>query len=60
VSRFDNVPMPLISISTVAPSLIEPTPSDVPHEIKSPGHSVKSRERRLTCSSGEKIMSESG
>src|SRR3954467_13239006 len=55
-----SVPIPSIEMDTVAPSLIDPTPTDVPHAITSPGSSVRSCEMRLTCSAGENTMSDSG
>src|ERR1039458_6226747 len=59
-SVFVREPMPSIVTATLEPSAIEPTPSEVPQAITSPGSSDMSREIRLTSSSGENIMSESG
>jgi hypothetical protein len=59
-SLFVNVPIPSIVIDTDPPSLIDPTPSDVPHAITSPGSSVMSWEIMLTCSAGVNTMSDSG
>ena len=55
-----NEPIPSICTSTVQPSLIDPTPTDVPHAITSPGSSDMSWDMRLTSSSGGMIMSDSG
>ena len=52
-----SVPMPSISTSTVLPGFIEPTPTEVPHRITSPGSSVMSCEIRLTSRGTEKRMS---
>lgn len=57
---FISEPIPSIATSIVAPSLIEPTPTDVPHAITSPGNNDMSREILATNSSGGMIMSESG
>ena len=46
--------MPSISTSTVLPGFIEPTPTEVPHRITSPGNSVMSAEIRLTSRATEK------
>src|ERR1700730_10605418 len=58
-SALTSEPTPSMVISTVDPSLIDPTPTDVPQAITSPGNSDISWEIRLTCAAGEKIMSES-
>ncbi len=48
--------MPSISTSTRLPGFIEPTPTEVPHRITSPGKSVMSCEIRLTsCSTGKRM-----
>ena len=46
-----------MAISTVDPSVIDPTPKDVPQAITSPGTSDTSWEIRLTCPAGEQIIS---
>ncbi len=56
----DSVPMPSMTISTLLPGFIEPTPTEVPQQITSPGYSVMSREIRLTICAGLKIMSPTG
>lgn len=53
-------PIPRIDTSTTEPSFIDPTPIEVPTAITSPGINVMSRDSRLTCSSGEKTMSDNG
>jgi hypothetical protein len=35
--RLANVPMPSMDTSTVLPGFIEPTPTEVPQQITSPG-----------------------
>ena len=58
-SVLESVPNPSIVTSTVEPSGIEPTPSEVPQAMTSPGSSDMSCESRLTISAGGRIMSES-
>jgi hypothetical protein len=49
--------MPAISTSTVQPGFMEPTPTEVPHRMTSPGSRVMSCEIRLTSCATEKRMS---
>src|SRR6266581_5958180 len=55
-----SVPMPSITMLTVLPGVIAPTPTELPQAITSPTSSVMSWEIRLTSFSGGKTMSESG
>ena len=52
--------MPSITMLTVLPGFIEPTPTDVPQAITSPGSRVMSCETRLTSIEGAKMMSDNG
>src|SRR2546421_12969635 len=54
------VPMPSITMLTLLPGVIAPTPTELPQAITSPASSVMSWEIRLTSFSGGKTMSESG
>ena len=58
--RLVSVPMPSMTMLTLLPGFIEPTPTDVPQAITSPASSGMSCEIRLTRRAGEKMMSESG
>jgi len=53
-------PTPSITTSTVLPGFMEPTPTDVPQEMISPGSRVMSWEIMLTSLNGGKIMSATG
>ena len=46
--------MPSISTSTRLPGFIDPTPTEVPHRMTSPGKSVRSNEMSLTSRATEK------
>ena len=58
--RFRSVPIPSMVTSTVLPGFIEPTPTDVPQQMMSPGCSVMSCEIALTMRSGGKKRSVTG
>jgi hypothetical protein len=55
-----SLPIPVISTSIVLPGFIDPTPTEVPHKMMSPGFNVMSMEIRLTNCSTEKSMSLTG
>src|ERR1700730_13371666 len=56
-----NSPMPSIAtVTLLIGSFIDPTPSDVPQQIRSPGNNVMSCEILLTSCCALKIMSEIG
>src|ERR1019366_1306142 len=59
-NRLVSVPMPSITMLTVLPGFIDPTPPDVPQAMPSPASSVMSCEIRLTSFAGGKIMSDTG
>ena len=58
--RFRSVPIPSMVTSTVLPGFIEPTPTEVPQQMTSPGCSVMSCEIALTMRSGGKKRSVTG
>src|SRR5216683_2442233 len=59
-NRLVSAPMPSMTMLTVLPGFIDPTPTDVPQAMTSPASSVMSCETRLTSFSGAKMMSDKG
>jgi hypothetical protein len=57
-NRFVSVPTPSMTMLTVLPGFIDPTPTDVPQAMTSPASSVMSCEMRLTNLTGSKMMSD--
>src|SRR5664279_422848 len=55
-----RVPIPSITMLTVLPGFMEPTPTEVPQAMTSPASSVMSCEMRLTSRSGAKMTSVNG